>query len=143
MNCTTSMLIQEINGQGFKGVYNFLYHPLDHQTRNQRPFAFVNFATPLIATAFFLHFNGTYLKCSHGGCGPLTVLAAMDQGMAANEARYYSRKSESRRRFRARPFNLVVDDKRVLEVGAYARKLLMVGHRVCAPDPRKHPGMSL
>jgi len=143
MNYTTSMLIQELNSQGFKGVYDFLYHPLDHQTRNHRPFAFVNFATPLIATAFYLRFHGTYLKCSHGGGGPLSVVAAMDQGVAANTARYYSRKSESRGRFRAPPINLVVDDRRVLEVGMYARKLLMDANSVCALDSGKNPGVNL
>jgi len=137
-NYTTSMLLQELNGQGFQGVYDFLYQPLDHQTRNQRSFAFVNFATPLIATAFCLKFHGTFLKCSLGVGVPLSVLAARDQGVASNTLRYYTCKSQIRSRFRARPINLLIDNRRVPEVDAYARKLLMGAHNVCAHDSWKH-----
>jgi len=138
LNYTTSMLIQELNSQGFQGVYDFLYHPLDHQTRNARPFAFLNFATPLVATAFYLRFHGKLLKCSRTGELPLMVLAARVQGVAANTERYFTCKSEVRRRFRARPINLHIDNRRVKEVDAHARQLLMEAQIVCAPDSRQY-----
>jgi len=129
-NYTTAMLIQELNCQGFQGVYDYVYQPSDHQTRNKRPFAFVNFATPLIAKGFHLMFHGTFLSRSCGVEVPLSVLPARDQGVAANTVRYYTCKAQSRGRFRTRPINLPIDNKRVLEVDAYARKLLMATHHV-------------
>jgi len=124
-DCTTAMLIKELKYQGFEGVYNFLYHPLDHQTRDQRSFAFVNFVTPTIATAFHIKLRGTFFKCSRNGGVPIVVLAATEQGLAANTIRYYTRKSESRRKYRARPNFSPVDDHRVMMVEEYARRLLI------------------
>jgi len=128
VRCTTSMLMKELKCQGFEGAYDFLYHPVDHQTRDQQCYAFVNFATQHIATAFYLKFHQAFLRCSSAAEGPVIVLAALEQGLTANATRYYTRKSETRHRYRARPIFLQVNDSRIMEVEAIAKKLLLDGH---------------
>lgn len=124
LHCTTHMLMDEISNVGFTGVYNFLYHPVDHQTKNHRSYAFVNFVTPRIATAFHLLFHGAFLNSEDEV--PVCVVAAREQGISANTACFYTRKSEQRNRLRARPIRPKVDKDRVLEVEAYARQLLTI-----------------
>jgi len=123
--CTTSMLMNELHAEGFRGVYNFLYHPVHHQTGEPRSFAFLNFATPLIATAFYLQFNGMSLKCACDGEEPLVVNAAVQQGLAANRASYEACKSKCRRKFRVRPIEPIIDGHRVCEAESVARRVLM------------------
>jgi len=119
-HCTTLMLIDELKSRGFQGVYSFLYHPVDRRTRNHQPFAFVDFATTLIAKAFFSCFHGAFLQCSRGGETPLTICAAKEQGATANSTRFHTCKSANRGRFRARPLFFSVDDTQVLKFGAIA-----------------------
>jgi len=125
MSCTTSMLIDELHRQGFQGVYNFFYRPVDHQSRHQRPCAFVNFASPTIATAFYLKMHGRFLECGHDQGVPLEVLASNEQGLEANTTRYFTRKCEKNQRFRARPMFPATDPHQILKIEACARRLLI------------------
>lgn len=134
VNCTTSMLMKELKSQGFEGVYDFLYQPVHNQTRELHPAAYVNFVTPQIATAFFIKFHGKFLKCSCAADGPVMVLAASEQGLVANAARYCTRDSEGRRRHRAWPVFPQVDDSRMIEVETYAKRLLLDAQAEPADD---------
>jgi len=126
MSCTTTMLMDELlHSQGFQGAYNFFYHPVDHQTGYQRSCVFVNFATPAIATAFYLKMHGKFLECAHDQGVPLEVLASQEQGLQSNAARYFTRKCKKNRRFRSKPTFLACQNSRVLEVEAQARRMLL------------------
>jgi len=125
MKCTNTMLINELHSEGFQGVYNFFYRPIDHHTRQHRSCAFVNFVTPLIATALYLKMHGRFLKCAHDQEVPLEVVAAQVQGVELNAAHIYMKRRERHRRIRAQPIFATVQNSRVIEVEAHAKRLLL------------------
>jgi len=123
--CTNTILMDEFHRQGFQGVYNFFYRPVDHRTKHHRTCAFVNFATPTIATAFYLKMHGRFLECAHDQDVPLEVSAAEDQGLESNATRYFTKKCEKRNKILAEPMFPALQHGRVLEVEAHARRLLL------------------
>lgn len=127
-HCRTCMLTEELNFESLRGVYDVLYHPVHHHSGENRSFAFLNFATPLIASAFYLKFNGRFLKCAREKEKLLMVIAAVQQELAANRMCYEGCKSQCRRKFRARPFKPSVDDNQVHGVETCARQLLLDMH---------------
>jgi len=125
---TTEMLIDELNNQGFKGVYDFLYHPLDNQARFQKTFAILNFATPLIARVFCWRFNDLFLPRHSENGLPFKVVAAAEQGVQANAHRFYSSKASTRKN-KAEPLYLHLEKERVLHLEAVAYQLLRRNNR--------------
>jgi len=125
MTCTNTMLINELHSQGFQGVYDFFYRPMDHHTQQHRTCAFVNSATPLIATALHLKMHGRFLRCSGDQEVPLEVIAAKVQGLEPNATHYKMKKNQKRRQIRAQPIFPAIENNRVHEVDAHARLMLL------------------
>jgi RNA recognition motif-containing protein len=87
-----SMLENVFNSQGFLGLYDFLYLPVDFQRQCSLGYSFVNFVNHISAQHFFLRFSGF---CSWGL--PTRKVAKVEwakpqcQGLEAHVARYRGR----------------------------------------------------
>lgn len=57
-NYTRDMLLELIDGLGFKAQYDFLYLPIDFQTQACLGYAFVNLVDPGVVPAFWRAFEG-------------------------------------------------------------------------------------
>lgn len=87
-NYTQQMLLTMLDGEGFRGDYDFVYMPADFRTRAALGYAFVNFTSPAQVARFWQTFDG-YTKwsipsrkvCFVSWCGP-------HQGLEAHVARY-------------------------------------------------------
>jgi len=94
---TQQKLMREINSAGFLGKYDFFYLPMQPQSRGNRGFAFVNFATAQAAEAFYAAFHGKRLRHLRSE-QPIAVMPADLQGFERNAEHYASlRKVGSRR----------------------------------------------
>jgi len=86
-----SMLVEELNRGGFFGCYDFLYLPIDPDTRANRGYAFINFALPGYAWMFKTAFEGKRMSCYNtDSLKVLSVTPAALQGFDANYAHYSS-----------------------------------------------------
>jgi len=140
---TMWQLLNEIDHQGFKGLYDYYYQPMDYQTRTQRDFAFVNFVSPNIAAIFRMLFDGKRLPPYEWEDEPITVLPAFEQGLEANTVRYFTRKAERHRKeMRSRPIFLEVEFSRVPEAEARARELV-ANSRMATPIMNWGPAPSV
>eukprot|EP00928_Gymnodinium_smaydae_P098648 TRINITY_DN9216_c0_g1_i3.p1 TRINITY_DN9216_c0_g1~~TRINITY_DN9216_c0_g1_i3.p1 ORF type:complete len:502 (+),score=50.08 TRINITY_DN9216_c0_g1_i3:80-1585(+) len=85
---TTSKLMRTIDSEGFAGMYDFIYVPMDFAARGSSGFAFVNLVDPLVAQRFVAAFNAfsRWLTRSKNVCR--AVWAKHHQGLRANVARY-------------------------------------------------------
>jgi hypothetical protein len=87
-----SMLQNLFNSQGFFGLYNFLYLPVDFERQCSLGYSFVNFVNHISAQQFMLRFSGF---CSWGL--PTRKVAKVEwakpqcQGLEAHVARYRGR----------------------------------------------------
>jgi len=125
ISCTDDDFLQIVNLYGFKGLYDYYYRPLDYTTGFQRTYAFMNFASPIIAKAFELRFDGMQLlDCKEQDQG-LSVFPALEQGLGTNVCRYYTRKAQQRKKHkRALPLFLNVDFKNIAHAEAEAERLI-------------------
>jgi hypothetical protein len=83
------MLLDEINANGFVGAFDFLYLPIDPETRANRGYAFINFVDPYQSWTFKQCYEGR--RIGHFNSGKvITVMAATLQGYEANYAHYSS-----------------------------------------------------
>lgn len=57
-NYTPQMLLDMLDGEGFKGDYDFVYMPADFRTRAALGYAFINFVTPAPVARFWQAFDG-------------------------------------------------------------------------------------
>lgn len=88
---TQSMLLEELNSAGFLGCFDFMYLPIDPETRANRGYAFINFSTPAYAWMFKLSFEGKKTSCfSTDSLKVVSVTPAALQGFDANYAHYSS-----------------------------------------------------
>merc|ERR1719335_2136374 len=83
------MLLTEINHAGFLGAFDFLYLPIDPETRANRGYAFLNFVNPCFAWMFKLTFEGRKMNQFNSN-KVVSVMPATLQGFDANHAHYAS-----------------------------------------------------
>eukprot|EP00928_Gymnodinium_smaydae_P011835 TRINITY_DN14329_c1_g1_i1.p1 TRINITY_DN14329_c1_g1~~TRINITY_DN14329_c1_g1_i1.p1 ORF type:complete len:385 (+),score=31.27 TRINITY_DN14329_c1_g1_i1:34-1188(+) len=81
---TSSRLILTIDSEGFAGMYDFLYVPVNFGARSTLQYAFVNLVNPLIAQRFITAFDGfsRWSTTSKNVCH--TGWAKKHQGLNAN-----------------------------------------------------------
>eukprot|EP00928_Gymnodinium_smaydae_P098978 TRINITY_DN9328_c0_g1_i4.p1 TRINITY_DN9328_c0_g1~~TRINITY_DN9328_c0_g1_i4.p1 ORF type:complete len:458 (+),score=45.51 TRINITY_DN9328_c0_g1_i4:43-1416(+) len=85
---TSTKLMCTIDSEGFAGMYDFIYIPMDFKTRSSIGCAFVNLLDPLIATRFGAAFDGFsgWLTTSKNVCR--AHWASKLQGLQANIDHY-------------------------------------------------------
>lgn len=84
LNYRRQMLVRMLDAEGFSGLYNFLYLPMDFKTRAGFGYAFVNLVDPSVVPRFWRTFDG-YDKwifpcsksCRVGWSEPLQGLRAL------------------------------------------------------------------
>jgi hypothetical protein len=81
------MLLQEINEAGFQATFDFMYLPIDPDTKANRGYAFFNFIDPSFSWMFKMYFEGRKIGCFNSS-KVVSVSAATLQGFAANYAHY-------------------------------------------------------
>jgi len=82
---TQRMLLDELDGRGFKAKYNFFYLPIDFRNRCNVGYAFLNFVSADIGEEFLLTFSGLRLS-AHSSKKTCVVCPARIQGFEANVA---------------------------------------------------------
>lgn len=80
---TQSHLIEEIDGMGFAGRFDFFYLPMDVHNRTNVGYAFINFLTPADAQTFFFTFRD-YMFKRHSSKKIAGVSPAHVQGLVLN-----------------------------------------------------------
>lgn len=75
---TRKDLVYELNRRGFEGLYNFCHLPCSFETKMNKGYAFVNFATETAARAF------TDQLRTMGGRKAMTAIPAAVQGYQSN-----------------------------------------------------------
>ncbi|KAF4685422.1 hypothetical protein FOZ60_006542 [Perkinsus olseni] len=88
-----SELIEEVTAAGFGGTFDFFYLPMDHSTRANFGYCFINFTTPAVASLFTHVFSGKQLKMSTSR-KIIEIVPAKLQGFDANLL-HYSKKAVS------------------------------------------------
>lgn len=123
--CTSTKFMKFIDLLGFKGLYDYYYQPLDHQTHEIRTYAFINFVTPAIAKSFQITTH--CIQVHRGGCEgqSLCVVPSREQGLQSNIARYHSRTSERRKKHkRSCPIFPPVDFQKIPLAESRARQVI-------------------
>jgi len=88
---TRSMLIEELDGLGFEGDYDFIYLPIDKSTQWNVGYAFVNFKTPEAARRCVTDVaDYTFDRFEHGSRKVAQISVAHIQGLEKN-LEYYSK----------------------------------------------------
>jgi len=125
--CTSDDFLQIVNLHGFKGCYDYYYRPMDYTTGFQRSYAFMNFASPLIAKAFELMFDGMRLSDRKEHEPGLSVFPSFEQGLGTNVCMHYARKATQRRKHkRVLPLFLYVDSRDIPRAEAEAERLIRI-----------------
>lgn len=89
-NYSRAMVLSMMDEEGFKGLYNFLYLPIDFQSCSSLGYAFVNLVEPAVVPRFWQTFDGfTRWKLpSRKVCG--VSWSGPHQGLEAHIERYRS-----------------------------------------------------
>merc|ERR1711920_953504 len=74
---------------GFGGTYDFVYVPMDKETKSNRGYAFINFVEPKYAMAFKSCYEGRHLT-KYSSRKVIAILPAKLQGFEANHAYFAS-----------------------------------------------------
>lgn len=86
---TNMQLIDELDEEGFRGTYDFLYLPIDFRNNCNVGYSFINFLTEDVCHQFSDHMEGYRFKCfnsaKRASCVPAYV-----QGLEANVEHYRS-----------------------------------------------------
>ncbi|EER13792.1 hypothetical protein Pmar_PMAR000952 [Perkinsus marinus ATCC 50983] len=90
---TQAELIAEVTFTGFGGTFDFFYLPMDHSTRANFGYCFINFTTPEVASLFTHLFSGKQLNMSTSK-KIVEIVPAKLQGFDANLL-HYSKKAVS------------------------------------------------
>jgi len=81
------MLLDELNGAGFAGAYDFLYLPIDPETCANRGYAFINFISSTYAWMMRTTYEGQKMG-KFNSDKVVSVVPAALQGFEANYAHY-------------------------------------------------------
>jgi hypothetical protein len=95
---TEAQLISEIHGAGFRDTYDFMYMPLDSDTKVNRGYVFLNFTSPENAWKFRLHFEGRQISRFNSSKIVAVVPAAL-QGYNANQTNQVNFQTEEQAKF--------------------------------------------
>ncbi|CAE7673380.1 NLP2 [Symbiodinium sp. KB8] len=121
-NYTRAMLLAMLDSEGFEGKYNFLYLPIDFQSRACLGYAFVNLVDPSYVAQFWAKFSGSskWVLPSKKVCG--VSWSGPHQGLEAHVERYRN----------SPVMHESVPDE-------YKPVVLQNGVRVAFPEPSKAP----
>ncbi|CAE7221130.1 ML5 [Symbiodinium sp. CCMP2456] len=121
-NYTRAMLLAMLDSEGFEGKYNFLYLPIDFQSRACLGYAFVNLVDPSYVAQFWAKFSGysKWVLPSKKVCG--VSWSGPHQGLEAHVERYRN----------SPVMHESVPDE-------YKPVVLQNGVRVAFPEPSKAP----
>jgi hypothetical protein len=90
-----ALLRSEMDEAGFANAYDFVYLPLDPNTKANRGYAFINFRSPGMASMFRMNFDGR--KFSHFNTDKvMSTVPATLQGFEANYAHYTRARKKNR-----------------------------------------------
>jgi hypothetical protein len=101
---TEAQLIAEIHGAGFRDTYDFMYMPIDPDTKVNRGYVFLNFTSAENAWKFRLHFEGRQIS-KFNSSKIVSVVPAALQGYNANQtnqAHFQTEKQAKLQRVRRR-----------------------------------------
>jgi len=123
-NYTREMLLGMINREGFSGMYDFVYLPIDFRTHSSLGYAFINLVEPSLVPRFWNAFDGynkwvlpSRKQCFVSWCGPY-------QGFQAHVERYR----------RSPVMHPVVPDE-------FKPAIFKDGQRIAFPQPTRKPRM--
>jgi hypothetical protein len=102
---TQHMLLLLLDNSGFLHSFDFMYLPIDPDTKTNKGFAFINFTNADLALTFRMLFEGQRLD-NFKSDKPMSVAPAALQGFDANYAQYYSGARVKRRERGAQPLFL-------------------------------------
>jgi len=87
-NYSRAMVLAMLNDEGFGGLYDFVYLPIDFKSRACLGYAFVNMVTSDAAAALWRHFNGfsKWMLPSRKVCN--VCWSGPHQGLEAHVERY-------------------------------------------------------
>eukprot|EP00927_Polykrikos_kofoidii_P016318 TRINITY_DN17355_c0_g1_i1.p1 TRINITY_DN17355_c0_g1~~TRINITY_DN17355_c0_g1_i1.p1 ORF type:complete len:440 (+),score=70.69 TRINITY_DN17355_c0_g1_i1:50-1369(+) len=86
-NFSQKMLVEEMHWAGFDGFFDFLYLPVDRDTKASKGYAFINFIHSCYTWAFRMRYDGKRLPGSTSG-KPVSITQAALQGLDANISHY-------------------------------------------------------
>lgn len=79
------MLYEEINDAGFSGYFDFMYLPIDNETKRNKGYAFINFVDSVSSWSFKCYYEGRRMsRFNSEKC--VTVVPATIQGFETNHA---------------------------------------------------------
>mmetsp|Transcript_100820 Transcript_100820/g.285501 ORF Transcript_100820/g.285501 Transcript_100820/m.285501 type:complete len:333 (-) Transcript_100820:230-1228(-) len=84
---TQHALLEEINSNGFAGTYDFVYLPMDQDSKVNRGYCFINFMDPAHAVAFKACYEGRQFH-QYNSRKLIAILPAVLQGFEANRAQF-------------------------------------------------------
>lgn len=87
---TRDMFTQLLDREGFSGLYDFIYVPIDFRSRAGFGYAFVNMITPDAALRFMNHFEGFGQWCMESAKAAEVAWSSPTQGLEAHVERYRS-----------------------------------------------------
>lgn len=102
---TQQSLLEEIDGSGFAGTYDFFYLPIDAATKTNRAYAFINLHDEEAAKAFQDFFHGRKMRLLNSGKCTTVKVAAL-QGFEANYAHFAHSRVANRGNPHSRPLFL-------------------------------------
>merc|ERR1719316_1102399 len=80
---TVEEFVSEMLNKDFRGLFDYLYMPMDFKTKRNKGYAFVNLVSPANALEFFQEFNGMQLP-KYPTQKTLQITVATTQGLEAN-----------------------------------------------------------
>lgn len=86
---TQNKLMGEINYDGFDGLYDFFYLPIDTRNHGNRGFGFINFLSAISAEMFYNKYHGQYFK-HFEATSPIAVMPADVQGFEQSAERFFA-----------------------------------------------------
>lgn len=87
---TRDMFTDLLNREGFSGLYDFVYVPIDFRSRAGFGYAFVNMISPEAALHFMNHFEGFGRWCMESTKTAEITWSSPTQGLEAHVERYRS-----------------------------------------------------